>query len=133
MTLTFETRQRIREERSKAIRSQLRVNVAEIEIREMCGLDMTDDEKVLLLLSRGESIASVVENTGCPKSRVEVLRQSLFGKTPAKPRSHFKGMDEKVWELRQQGLSYGKISLALGVSHKFVSNACRRQAALRGT
>lgn len=117
----------MREERSRRVKELVaRWNPAELEIMQLCGEELTVDERAVVMLSDGASIATVVAETGCPKCRVEVFREELFGRRPMRDRGVYSELEPEVIRLRAQGLSYKVISEALGVSHKYVRNALAR-------
>lgn len=128
MSLTFTERQRIRHERSRWIKSNMAAfNIADLEIREMLSDVLDENEQAALMLSRGASIQETVVSTGCPKCRVEKIRQQVLGKNNAKPRSFYVGLDARVYELREQGLSFEAIGRELGVTNRFVIPAWQRE------
>jgi len=128
MSLTFTERKLIREARSQQVKSKVqRFNIADLELRELCGGVLDENERAALMLSRGVSIMETARLTGCPKCRVEKIRQSIMGKNKAKPRSFYEGLDSRVYELRGEGLSYSEIGRCLGVTHRFTHAAWVRE------
>lgn len=129
--LTFEQRAFIRQRRSDLLRGTFSADadIAELELAQAAGEELTARERALVMMANGASIRDAISETGLPKSMLSDLRQQYLGKQPSGNYQRHRQMEPDVVRLYGELGSITRTAKQLGVSRWFVTGVLKKHGA----